>query len=656
MTVYTPGATYGRPLAVLRSFAAPADAVRTDADALGDRVTSAVSGLLTLIGESDADPLQSREHILLSRILGDAWEAGRDLDLAKLIRAVQDPGFERVGVLDLEAFYPADDRFELATRLNHLVAAPGFGAWLEGDPLDVERLLWTPEGQPRLSIVSVAHLDDAERMFFLTMLLNEIVAWVRTQPGASSLRALLYIDEVFGDLPPTAKPPTKPPLLTLLKQARAFGFGVVLATQNPVDLDYKALGNAGTWFLGRLQTERDKRRVLEGLESARALSTGDVDLDALLSELESRECLVGNVHEETPVRIRTRWAMSYLRGPLARPEIERLTDAGPRRQEVEPTRRPTGTRAAASPPATDGGARPLLPPDVEEVFLGPGGDGTWRPALIGEATLHYRKRGTELDYWEDVTCVVDAGRDLGTEPWDGADVQTDPPTAIAPPGDAASFASPPAALDGASALKDLEEKLEAWLYRERRLVLHACERLDLLSSPGESEGEFRRRIREAGREARDAELAELRERSATKLRRIRDRIETAEAAVDREASQYEQHRSQSLIRLGSSVLGAFLGGKGLSRSDLSKLSTTANSFGRASKQKDDVERAETKLEGLREELAVLESELETELEAARVAWSADALEAEIEAVELAPLKSDLDVRRVALAWRQVPEA
>src|SRR3990172_8052895 len=172
--------------------------------------------------------------------------------------------FGKIGVVDLESFYPAAERTKLSMRLNNLLASPTFASWLEGEPLDVAEMLYTPAGKPRLAIVSIAHLDDAQRMFLVTILLNEGLAWIRTQPGTSSLRAILYMDEVFGFFPPSANPPSKTPMLTLLKQARAYGLGVVLATQNPVDLDYKGLGNAGTWFLGRLQTERDKLRVLYG--------------------------------------------------------------------------------------------------------------------------------------------------------------------------------------------------------------------------------------------------------------------------------------------------------------------------------------------------------------------------------------------------------
>ena len=326
--IFTPGASHGIPMTVLKSFDAPPKELRDDADSFRARVSSAVSGLLALLG-IDADPVRSREHIFLSNIITHAWNADNDLDVGEMIAEIQSPPFEKVGVMDLETFYPAKERTKLAMDLNNLLASPAFAGWMTGQPLDVQQLFYSPEGKPRHSIVSIAHLDDAQRMFFVTILLNEVLAWTRTQSGTSSLRALLYMDEVFGYFPPTANPPSKEPMLTLLKQARAFGLGVVLATQNPVDLDYKGLSNTGTWLLGRLQTERDKMRVMEGLEGASAEAGGSFDKQAMertLAGLGSRVFLMNNVHEDAPQVFHTRWAMSYLAGPLARDRIKQLMD------------------------------------------------------------------------------------------------------------------------------------------------------------------------------------------------------------------------------------------------------------------------------------------------------------------------------------------
>ncbi|HEX4899281.1 MAG TPA: DUF87 domain-containing protein, partial [Pyrinomonadaceae bacterium] len=324
--VYTPGSNSGIPVSVLKSFAAPPATIREDNELMRERVNTTATSLLGLLG-IDADPIKSREHILLSNILNNAWAGGNDLDIAALIQQIQTPPLTRIGVMDLDSFFPAKDRFELAMSLNNLLAAPGFSSWMEGDPLDVQQILYGPAGKPRVSIFSIAHLSDAERMFFVSLLLNQTLGWMRTQSGTTSLRAILYMDEIFGYFPPVANPPSKLPLLTLLKQGRAFGLGVVLATQNPVDLDYKGLSNTGTWFIGRLQTENDKNRVLEGLEGVAAGSDLKFDrqqMEETLAGLSSRIFLLNNVHDDGPEVFESRWAMSYLRGPLTRSQIKTL--------------------------------------------------------------------------------------------------------------------------------------------------------------------------------------------------------------------------------------------------------------------------------------------------------------------------------------------
>ena len=341
--IYTPGSNAGIPVSILASFAAPAESLRDDAELFRERVATTVTSLLALIGV-EADPVQSREHVLVSTIFTNAWTEGRDLDLAALVGEIQKPRFARVGVMDVDSFYPAKDRQKLALAVNNLLAAPGFSTWLEGAPLDVATLLRTPQGKPRVAIMSIAHLSDAERMFFVSLLLNQVLGWMRTQSGTTSLRAIVYMDEIFGYFPPVATPPSKQPLLTLLKQARAFGLGVVLATQNPVDLDYKGLANTGTWLLGRLQTERDKARVLEGLEGVAAAANAKFDrsqMDTMLAGLSNRVFLMNNVHEDGPRVMESRWAMSYLRGPLTRDQIKKLMDG--KRSDV--------ARAATAAPA-----------------------------------------------------------------------------------------------------------------------------------------------------------------------------------------------------------------------------------------------------------------------------------------------------------------
>jgi len=657
VAIYTPGGSAGIPLRVLRSFAAPPPALVGDAEAFRDRIASAVSGLLVLIGV-DADPVQSREHILVSTILDRAWREGRSLDLPALIREVQDPPFAQVGVLDVESFFPQKDRFGLAMRINNVLASPGFAAWMEGEPLEIDRLLHTPEGKPRLAILSIAHLGEAERMFFVTLLLNEVVSWMRAQPGTGSLRALLYMDEVFGYLPPSANPPSKTPMLTLLKQARAYGLGVVLATQNPVDLDYKALSNAGTWFLGRLQTERDKMRVLDGLEGASAATGMAFDrarVEKILSGLDSRVFLMNNVHDERPELFRTRWAMSYLRGPLTRAQIETLMAPRKGAMVAAPiAAAPTAAAAAvATPPApgAGGGERPVLPPGIPEVFVETGagvGERVYRPALLGRGRLHYVNASAGVDDWQDVSLLSVILDKVETEPWESAE-PLDPSFDVRErPAGTARFVELPAEARTAAGYKTWEKALAGYLYRERPLALWRCRELKVYSKPGETEGDFRARLTQTLRENRDVALEKLKKKYATKFTTLQEKIRKTEQRVEREKDQAGQQKLQTAVAVGATVLGALFGRKVASVGTVGRASTAMGRAGRMSKEAQDVARAQEDLATARAALEALEKEFAQETESVEAGIDAGALE--LEELTVRPRKTDLSVQPVTLAW------
>jgi hypothetical protein len=651
--IYTPGSRAGLPLTVLRSFSAPGAELRADPDALRERIVAAVSGLLALAG-IDADPVRSREHILLSMLLDRAWSEGRSVDLAALIRGIQSPPFERVGVLDLESFFPARDRFELATTLNNLLASPAFAAWSEGEPLDVARLLHAPDGRPRISILSIAHLSDAERMFFVTILLNEVVAWMRSQPGTSSLRALLYMDEVFGFFPPTANPPSKTPMLTLLKQARAYGLGVVLATQNPVDLDYKGLSNAGTWFLGRLQTERDKARVMDGLEGASVAAGSVFDrarLDRTLSGLSSRVFLMNNVHEDQPVVFHTRWVLSYLRGPLTRDQIARLMET-----RKQPALEATHVPAQAAPVAMDtspAAPRPVVPPGIDEGFLPceglTQGRLVYRPALLARAALHFVRAREEVDVWRRATLLAPLDEDGEASPWESAEPLAEglPELEPEPDGDAVFSPLPPAASRPASYPR-WSKLLVKHLYQSHPLRLLRCADPRATSQLDQDEGDFRAQLRQLLHERRDREIEKLRGRYAPKLARLEERIRRAEQKVERERSQYEQQKTQTVISVGATLLGALFGRKLGSVGNVGRATTAARGVGRAQREREDISRAEDDLESLRRKLQELEAELEAELDDARD--TAEPGDLECSEVLIRPRKADLDVEALTLTW------
>jgi hypothetical protein len=639
IAIYTPGSSAGLPLSILRSFAPPPEG--SDAVATRERISSAVAGLLGLVGIA-ADPLKSREHILLSAIVDAAWSRGNALDLAGLIGAIQKPPFEKVGVFDVETFYPSKDRLELAMAINNLLASPGFGVWLEGEALDIQRLLFTPAGKPRISVISIAHLSDAERMFVVTLLANELVAWMRRQPGTAALRALFYMDEIFGYFPPTAMPPSKLPLLTLMKQARAFGLGVVLATQNPVDLDYKGLGNAGTWFIGRLQTERDRERVIDGLLSAQAGTGFDRGaLAKLMGGIAPRVFLLRNVNDDAPTLFRTRWALSWLRGPLTLPEITRLM-AG--RKPAAEAAKPATHEAAAKP-----AARPALPSGIEEVFLTakPGsGELIYRPRVVATAELHYADKPAGVDSWTRSAWLAPLADGDGAPAWSEAASIASLDAVTAPgPVEGASFAEVPATALAAKSYAEWSKALAATLYQSGNVELLSAKSLKLTSNPGESEGDFRARLAQSLREHRDREVEKLRAKHAGKLKSLEERLRRAADRVEREKSQYAQRKLDTAISIGTSVLGAIFGGRSVATT---RAGSAARSAGRVFSERGDVARADDSLEALTAERDALLAAIEQEV--AALSSSLDPANVALEKIRIAPRKSDIAIGRVGIAW------
>ena len=663
LAIYTPGSTAGLSLTVLRSFDAPPAGLIDQAEVYRERVASTVSGLLALLGFV-VDPLTSREHILLANVLDHSWRGGHSLDMASLIHAVQAPPFQKVGVLDLETFFPVKERFALAMKLNNLLASPGFAVWLEGDPLDVGGLLYTLKGKPRLSIVSIAHLSDNERMFFVTILLNEVLAWTRTQPGTSSLRAILYMDEIYGYFPPTANPPSKVPMLTLLKQSRAFGLGVVLATQNPVDLDYKGLSNAGTWFLGRLQTQRDKDRVLEGLEGASTMAGHAFDrkkMDEVLSGLGNRVFVMNNVHEDQPVVFQTRWALSYLRGPLTREQIQTLMVSG--KQQSALATLPTAPAASAATTSTStearslssGSTRPVMPPEVPEFFVPrraraqTGESLQYCPALLGVARLHYADKKAGVDQWETLALVRRIDDDLPAEVWSESEPFDDSvPELDKTPEAGARFTALPGEFARAKSYAEWTKALKNYLYRERTLRLWSCPALKESSRPPESEREFRLRLVQASREERDQKVETLRAKYAPKLEVIQNQIRRANERLEREQAQASQSSWDATIAMGSSVLGALLGRKAVSKTNVSRTATAAKAASRAARQRDGANQAAGSLESLRQKYTELQARFQFEIEKVDAALRPEALVFEPSSIR--PKKTDITVERVVLAW------
>ncbi len=662
VVVYTPGSNAGIPVSILKSFAAPSQEILDDSEMLRERISATVTSLLGFVGV-EADPIKSREHILLSTILDRTWKAGQDLDLATLIQQIQTPPVAKIGVLDLDSFYPSKERFALAMQLNNLLASPGFSAWLEGEALDVGQMLHSPGGKPRLAIFSIAHLNDAERMFFVTLLLSQTLGWVRAQSGTTSLRAILYMDEIFGYFPPVANPPSKQPLLTLLKQSRAFGLGVVLATQNPVDLDYKGLANTGTWFIGRLQTERDKARVLEGLEGASASSGKKFDkqrMEQLLAGLGNRVFLMNNVHEDAPEVFQTRWTLSYLRGPLTRSQIKTLMDPV-KRKTLDVKGKGAGVEseslAAAShvSPFTSHAARPMLSPDVPQHFIpvrGSQPNGStliYQPMLLAASQVRVSDNKAGVDVTQDVTVLAPISDGAVAVDWDRA-METGLALADleSTPTDGAQFGSVPSAASKAKSYATWNKDFSGWLFRIQKVDLLKSPSTKEVSKPGESERDFRVRLQQAGREARDKQSDRLRQKYAPKIAALQDRIRRAGQMVERQQAESRSSQMQAAISVGASILGAFLGRKTISAANIGRATTAIRGAGRAIKESKDVGQAEENVSALQQQLADLEAQFKTETDT--LAAATDPLNERLETISLKPTKANIAVKLVALAW------
>ena len=643
--IYTPGSASGLPVSVLNSFSCPADAIMEDREAAADLITSAASSLLGLIG-IQGDPISSRENILIANIIQHHWKQGRDVDIALLIRSIQAPPFERVGAFITDSFYPEKDRYELALKLNNLLAAPGFATWLEGEPLDAGRFLYTPDGRPRISVFSIAHLADAERMFFITLLLNQVVAWMRTQPGTTSLRALVYMDEVAGYLPPIANPPTKKPLMILFKQARAFGVGVLLATQNPVDLDYKALSNAGTWFIGRLQTAQDIGRLVKGLGVGSA--EAEAGLQNAIAALGKRTFLLKNVHEDGPEIFQTRWCLSYLRGPLTLAQIKSLKSQriaeSPIVSANSSSIQATGSIAAAA------AGRPGLPPGISECFMPfrgakPGGATPfYKPMICALGDIHFAGGQSQRR-----VCLAELSSETFSISWDESQsANFDDSLLEREPVSSAEFAPLAAAASKTENYKAWTRDFGDFLFRTSKTDIFKNAEFRLSSNPGESESDFRIRISQLAREKRDTKLDALRNKYGPKIAALQDRVRRAEQRVQKEKADVRQAGLQTAISFGATLLGAFMGRKTFSAGNIGRASTTMRGGIRTAKEQSDIAAAAENLEILRQQQADLESEFNAEMQS--LSGSADPLKQAIETTAQRPKKADVAVRLLTLVW------
>jgi len=702
-TVYTPGSDAGVPVSILASLKAPSIPWEANAEILREQIGGTVTALLGLVGMQDVDPLRSREHILLANIFENAWSRGVDLDMGELILQVQTPPFDKLGVFEVGRFFPDADRFELAMLLNNILAAPAFQIWTEGVPLDIRTLLYTPEGKPRHSVFYVAHLTDTERMFFITLLYSAVETWMRSQSGTSSLRAIVYFDEIFGYLPPTANPPSKPPMLRMLKQARAFGVGMLLVTQNPADLDYKALTNAGTWFIGRLQADRDKQRLLDGLQGAMAGGLDRQAFDTLITGLGKRMFLLHNVHEKQPHIFQTRWAMNYMAGPLTRTQIPALnalagvgrgtgtehfsdttgavhpavplpaappstTSDAPTASHERPREIPgapgTGHQApfdsAQGRPGT--ATKPALPARVNEFFLPHKltlGESArkagrelpadarqtgllYRPVLLAQANVRFVNRTYNLNMDKTWAAVIVEPDARGIVRWEEhLCARIDPRNLASGPLPEAAFGELAAPFTDAALLKSLDSDFSDWVYRAGTVTVRTNGTLKVHAGPDISEAEFRRMCTEEAAKQRDKELASKTRTLENRLKSLSDKLSSEERELEEDRDEVAQRRIEEYGTHAENLLSLFSKRRRTLTTSLSKRRMT-------SQAKADVEESLATIKRLQEEIVETRQELDEAIESIKAHWS-EVLE-HVDEIPVSPYKKDILTELFGVAW------
>ena len=674
-TIYTPGSNTGVALDIVGDMRRPAAGV--DDEVLQDEIDGLVSSLLNLI-DIESDPLSGREHILLSNLVTNAWHNNADLDLASLVAQVQQPPMRKLGVIDLDTFFPEKDRIALALKLNGLLASPSFASWARGVPLDIDAMLYT-DGKPNAAIIQIAHLSDQERQFVVTLVLSKLVTWMRQQSGTPDLRVIVYMDEVFGFVPPTATPPAKKPILTIFKQARAYGIGMVLATQNPVDMDYKALANAGTWMIGRLQTERDKARLMDGLKDA-AGATDIETIDATISGLAKREFLLHSAKANKPIIFTSRWALSYLPGPLSRDQVAALMADSPLRSaasavpaasatvtaapagDTVPASSPAGPAAAAAPKITladnESSLAPAIADGVAVYHLDPAapwaaelgvraGGKRLTAGVIARVKLLFDDEKADLreqQEWEAVFFPLNGPVDA-TEArhvdYDDRDLRSTAP-------DGAVYVLPDADLESKAYFTKAKSELQDHLYRTMSVTVLKNPELKLFSRAGESQSDFEARCSQVADDLADKEADKLRKTMTDKIDRIKDAIDKAEDKVREVQSDKKKRGIDAVVSAAGGLLGSFLGGRKNTKSVLTTVTRTIGKERMRGQAGERLETAKNRLEGQHEELADLEQELTDKLTAIQDEYDAKA--AKIESISIELEKTDITVDELAVVW------
>jgi len=635
--IYTPGSTAGVSVNILGSFEAPSEEVRDDVDMFASLINSSVSSLLSLIG-IDADPVSSKEHLLLSNLFYYFWSKGKSLTLEELIGYITTPPFEKIGVMPLKTFYPQKERLELAMKFNNVLSSVGFSTWISGEPLDISKMLYDKNGKAKISIFSIAHLSDNERMFFVTLLLNRFISWMRRQRGSSALKAMLYMDEIYGYFPPSKNPPSKEPMLLLLKQARAFGVGVVLSTQNPVDIDYKGLSNIGTWFVGKLQTKQDIEKVVDALSDGEDKS----EIAKKISNLKGRHFYLKNVHTDDVHEFYTRWVLSYLKGPMSKEDIRRLMK-DKKKEVVQNQQTPKKVLSDSNV-----GMKPIVSKKIKEYFndTNINSDEPFYPYIYANAKVRFynQKKGIDLENEYDYKLELYEG--MNTIDWSEA-IEEKPENLSLKYKSGSKFAKLPEIVANATSLKEFERKLKDYLYHEKRLELFRCKKLKMESEIGESEEEFRARVDGVLKEKKEAEIEKIEKKYKTKFERLQDKLQRLELKLEKEKSDVKAKTTDSILDIGLGILGALFGRKS---SAVTKTASALKKGSRILKEKKDVEAVEVQIEEVKEDIKRLHEELESEID--KIEEKYDSSKYEIEPFYIKPRRSDVSVEDIALLWEK----
>ncbi len=642
--IYTPGSSAGVPVNILGNFKAPSKEVIEDIDIFSSTINTTVSSLLSLIG-IDSDPLTSKEHILISNILNFFWQNLEDLDIQKLIALIIQPPFKKVGILQLESFYPQKERMKLAMKLNNIISSVKFSTWISGEPLDIQSMLYDDNAKAKISIFSISHLNDNERMFFVTLLLNAFIGWMRQQRGSSALRALLYMDEIFGFFPPTKNPPSKEPMILLLKQARAFGVGVVLSTQNPVDLDYKGLSNIGSWFIGKLQTEQDIKKVLDPLASKSDKSKDEIK--ELVASLKPRHFLLKNIHEDEMAEFYTRWVLSYLKGPLKKEDIKKLmedykkdTSLKNKDEKILPQEKSSAISSS----------KPIVSSDIKEYFCDTNINATtpFYPLIyaLANVTIYDSKRG--IDRNDKISLKLELDENTKEICWEDAyEEELFRQTSYNPK---ATYAKLPPLISERKSLKDFTASLADYLYRSKRIEIFYQKDLKLESLPNQSKKDFIITIQNELRDRKDMQLQKLKQKYEKDYERLQNRIEKAQLKLEKEKSDVTSKTTETFIDIGLTIFSALFGRKKLSRTTISRGASSIKKGREIFNEKDDVLRAEALLKSTQKEVEELEKDFKEEVEKLEQSFSVDNYPISIKLIK--PRRRDIAIEDMALLWER----